>query len=155
MTQRTKLELPLNQPVDIELLYDEPVSGNSSYGNYNLYAVSVKGIEYSFFPTAEVHEQIKSLKKGSRATITKLASQRGNKLVTTFDVKLADAKVPVPVSQTTTDSLQETESHDHLFEIMLNCYRDALEISKELNGMADSEKIAITLFIARSKQNNY
>ncbi|MBA4316762.1 MAG: hypothetical protein C0412_00020 [Flavobacterium sp.] len=155
MTQRTKLELPLNQSVDIELLYDEPVSGNSSYGNYNLYAVSVKGIEYSFFPTAEVHEQIKSLKKGSRATITKLASQRGNKLVTTYEVKLVDAKVTVPVSQTSNDLPLETESHDHFFEIMLNCYKDALEISKELNGMADSEKIAITLFIARSKQNNY
>jgi hypothetical protein len=38
---------------------------------------------------------------------------------------------------------------------MMSSYRDALEISKELNGMADSEKIAITLFIARSKQNSF
>ena len=34
MTQRTKLNFELNQPVEIELLFDEPVSGTNQYGNY-------------------------------------------------------------------------------------------------------------------------
>ena len=155
MTQRTKLDLPINQPMEITLLYDEPVSGQSKYGSYHLFAVAVNEDEFSFFPTDEVYEQIKHLKKGDRFTITKLAAQRGNKLVTTYEVKPINAKIEIPVSQSVNEQPGETEQHDHFFDIMLNSYRDALEISKELNGMADSEKIAITLFIARSKQNNF
>lgn len=155
MTQRTKLELPINQPMEITLLYDEPVSGQSKYGSYHLFAVAVNEDEYSFFPTEEVYEQIKHLKKGDRFTITKLASQRGNKLVTTYEVKPINVKVEIPVLQSDTVQPEEPELHDHFFDIMMDSYRDALEISKELNGMADSEKIAITLFIARSKQNNF
>lgn len=155
MTQRNKLELPINEPVEIELLYDEPVTGISKYGNYYLYAVNANGNEFSFFPTEEVHEQIKDLKKGSRAIVTKLAAQRGNKLVTTYEVKLIGQEVKVAQMNSADDTLEEQETHDRYFDIMLNSYRDALEISKELNGMADPEKIAVTLFIARSKQSNY
>jgi len=43
MTQRTKLELPINRPVEIELLYDEPVTGKSQYGQYYMYAVNSQG----------------------------------------------------------------------------------------------------------------
>ncbi len=38
--------------------------------------------EYSFFAPAEVNEQIKSLRKGERFEITKLAEQKGMKIVT-------------------------------------------------------------------------
>lgn len=153
MTQRTKLELPINQPTTITLLFDEPVSGQSKYGSYHLFAVAVGDDEYSFFPTEEVYEQIKHLRKGESFTITKLASQRGSKLVTTYDVKLSAAKVKVPAVVTVSEQTEEPQQHDRYFDIMLACYRDALEISKELNGMADPEKIAVTLFIARSKQS--
>jgi hypothetical protein len=34
---------------------------------------------------------------------------------------------------------------------MLNSYQDALKIQEQLNGMVDVNRIAITLFIARSK----
>jgi hypothetical protein len=155
MTQRTKLDLPINQPMEITLLYDEPVSGQSKYGSYHLFAVAVNEDEFSFFPTDEVYEQIKHLRKGERFTITKLAAQRGNKLVTTYEVKPINAKVEIPVAQSANEQSEEPEQHDHFFDIMMSSYRDALEISKELNGMADSEKIAITLFIARSKQNSF
>ncbi|RJR09287.1 hypothetical protein C4588_05000 [Candidatus Parcubacteria bacterium] len=153
MTQRTKLELPINQPTTITLLYDEPVSGQSKYGSYHLYAVAIEDDEYSFFPTEEVYEQIKHLKKGDTFTITKLASQRGSKLVTAFDVKLSAAAVKVPATVSSAEQPDEQQLHDRYFDIMLDSYRDALEISKELNGMADPEKIAVTLFIARSKQS--
>jgi len=34
MTRRTKLELEINKPTSIELLFDEPITGESQYGPY-------------------------------------------------------------------------------------------------------------------------
>jgi hypothetical protein len=158
MTQRTKLDLPINQPTEITLLYSEPITGKSQYGDYFMYAVSKDDAEFSYFAPAEVHSELSKLSKGGKAIITKLAAQRGSKLITTYDVKLVSAEVKQPIEQTTWHNTEEEDiapTHDPFFGIMLNSYRDALEISKELNGMADPEKIAVTLFIARSKQNNF
>lgn len=155
MTTRQKLEIQINRPVEIELLYDEPVSGSSQYGKYYMYAVKYEGIEYSFFAPEEVNNELKSLHKGDKAIITKLASQRGAKLITAYDVKASGAMKTVsqPIPENTQP--EDSQEHDHYFDIMLQSYRDALEISRELNGMADPEKIAVTLFIARSKSNGY
>ena len=54
MTQRTKLELPINQATELTLLYDEPISGKSQYGDYFMYAVAVGDEEYNYFASAEV-----------------------------------------------------------------------------------------------------
>ncbi|HOJ19707.1 MAG TPA: hypothetical protein PLT92_14180 [Ignavibacteriaceae bacterium] len=152
MTQRTKLEIPINKPVEVKLLYDEPITGSSQYGPYFMYAVTVEGSEYSFFSPEEVHEKIKSLRRGDSFIITKLAAQRGNKVITTYDVKLSIQEE----SQEINESIQENDdSKDSFYGMMLQSYKDAIEISRELNGMADPEKIAVTLFIARSKVNNY
>ena len=155
MTQRTKLELPINQATELTLLYDEPISGKSQYGDYFMYAVAVGDEEYSYFAPAEVHAELNKLGKGDKAIITKIAAQRGNKLVTTYEVKLIGAKVEISATQSVNEQLDAPAQNDHFFDIMLHSYRDALEISKELNGLADPEKIAITLFIARSKTNSY
>ena len=40
----------------------------------------------------EVNEQIKSLCKGERFEITKLAEQKGTKIVTSYDVKVRKEK---------------------------------------------------------------
>lgn len=166
MTQRSKLELPVNQPITIELLYDEPISGSSRYGKYNMYAVSINGEEFSYFPPEEVHDKIKNLQKGDRATITKLAAQRGNKLVTAYDVQLENKQLPV-APNTVKEENKETEiedsepaderkssaTNDDFYNIMLQCYRDSLNINRELNGFGDADKLAITLFIARTKNH--
>lgn len=159
MTQRTKLELGLNSPTELTLLFDDPIVGKSQYGDYFMYAVAVGDDEYSFFAPVEVHSELSKLKKGQKAIVTKLAAQRGGKLVTSYDVKLLTKEVKVPVTQTA-DANHEGEDlspapHDNFFAIMLRSYKDGLEISRELNGLADPEKIAVTLFIARSKQSNY
>ena len=153
MTQRQKLDLPLNEETTITLLYSEPVSGRSKYGNYNMYAVAVGDEEYSFFPTEEVFEQIRNLKKGDSFSLTKIASRQGNKLITSYDVRLHGKEMKQSVTHT--EENIPAAAHDTFFSLMLQSYRDALEISGELNGMADPEKIAVTLFIARSKQSNY
>jgi hypothetical protein len=121
-----------------------------------MYAVVSEGAEYSFFAPDEVNSELKSLRKGDKAIITKLAAQRGNKLLTTYEVKVVSADMKVPTIQSEeSDVANEQPEHDRYFDIMLQCYKEALDISRELNGMADPEKIAVTLFIARSKSNGY
>jgi len=111
--ERKKLELALNKPSEIELLYDEPVVGQSKYGDYFLYAVrNGDGItEYSFFAPEEVHERIKDLKKGDKAVITKLAEQKGNKIITKFDVSIQPNQAPAPK--------QTEERSDNYYNTML------------------------------------
>lgn len=161
MTVRKKLELDLNVLTEIEFLFDEPIIGESQYGNYYLYAVSVQGKEYSFFPPEVLHEQLKGMKKGSKATIVKVAEQKGSRLVTRYEVKsLKAVEVPKeePVTVAMIDPLPELERKpievtktDNFYDVMLQSYRDALRIQQELNGLADPARIAITLFIARSR----
>ena len=142
--ERKKLELTLNKPSEIELLYDEPVVGQSKYGDYYLYAVRNGDgtTEYSFFAPDEVHERIKDLKKGAKVVITKLAEQKGNKIITKFDVNVVAQAQLSPATQSVTDNYYDT---------MLQCCKDAIRIQNELGGMMDAKSIAVTLFIARSK----
>jgi hypothetical protein len=147
MAERKKLELELNKPVSLELLFDEPMVGQSRYGEYFLYAVkNGTDTEYSFFAPDDVHEKLKEMHKGDRFEITKTAEQKGSKIVTKHEVKLlAQPTQPNPSN----NNIQK----DSYFEAMLSSYRDALKIQDELNGMVDVNRIAITLFIARSKIN--
>ena len=149
MSERKKLELQLNLPANLELLYDDPVIGQSQYGDYYLYAVkNGNGAEYSFFAPAEVHDQIKSLRKGSKVTITKLAEQKGSKIITKYDIKIKEDEVPA-VDKT----ILPVAGNDNYYDIMLQSCRDAIKIQNELGGMMDAKSLAVTLFIARSKVN--
>ncbi len=135
----------MNQPTKIELLFDKPTTGTSQFGEYYLYAVrnGDGSSEYSFFAPPEVHEKLKELKKGSKAVITKTAIQKGSKILTNYEVEVLDAKVSAPDTVVT--------GKDSYFEAMLISYEDAMKIQEKLNGMVDVNRIAITLFIARSK----
>lgn len=158
MSERKKLELQLNQPTQIELLYDEPVCGNNQYGAYYLYAVKSGNEEYSYFAPEAIHEKIKNLRRGDTATITKTAVQQGNKIVIRYEVEVKrEALVNVASgNEYPNDDVQETATiaanqTDRFFDIMKQCYQDAFRIQTELNALVDPEKIAVTLFIARSK----
>ncbi|MHB1686980.1 MAG: hypothetical protein ACYCVH_06380, partial [Ignavibacteriaceae bacterium] len=103
--------------------------------------------------------------------ITKLAAQRGSKLVTVYEVRPETKAVPqqsnavsevepndIEVTDDTTIEKEESQDispADNFYETMLQCYNDAQRIQHELNGFGDAEKIAVTLFIARSKHNSY
>ena len=127
------------------MLFDKPTTGTSQFGEYYLYAVRNGDgtTEYSFFAPPEVHEKLKDLKKGSKATITKNAVQKGSKILTTYDIQVQEAKVSAPDTA--------TNNKDSYFAAMLSSYEDAMKIQEKLNGMVDVNRIAITLFIARSK----
>lgn len=155
MVQRTKLELEVNKPTEIELLYDEPISGESQYGNYNLYAVKVDESEYAFFPPKEVHDSLKNLKAGDKAVVTKLAAQRGNKIVSAFDVSIKGKSSSRIDAQKKEEVLSKDNiMSDNYYELMLQSYKDAIRIMNELNNMSDPSRIAITLFIQRTKNGN-
>lgn len=142
--KKPKLELELNKPVKIELLQENCLQGTSRYGDYYLYSVrNGNGQEYSFFPDKEVHEKLKDLKRGDKVEICKRAEQKGSKIITSYDIKV--------LNNNSTSSSPAQSNKDNYFQTMLSSYQDAQKIQEELNGMVDVNRIAITLFIARSK----
>ena len=148
MAERKKLELELNKKVSLELLFDEPMVGQSRFGEYFLYAVkNGSDQEYSFFAPAEVNEQIKSLRKGERFEITKLAEQKGTKIVTSYKVEKQNLESPA-------NEIIKNSS-DNFYDLMLTSCRDAVKIQNELGGLMDAKSLAVTLFIARSRLNEY
>lgn len=151
MAERKKLELELNKTMSLELLFDEPMVGQSRFGEYFLYAVkNGSDVEYSFFAPAEVNEQIKSLRRGERFEITKLAEQRGTKIITKYDIKLLPTTI-LPDRQ----AGNQLPTSDNFYELMLTSCRDAVKIQNELGGLMDAKSLAVTLFIARSRLNEY
>ena len=141
--------------MNLELLFEEPMVGQSRYGEYYLYAVkNGTDTEYSFFAPNDVHEKLKELHKGDRFQITKIAEQKGSKIVARHEVKL-DVHAVQSVQGVQPKQPTPTTNHpkDTYFQAMLSSYQDALKIQDELNGMVDVNRIAITLFIARSKIN--
>src|SRR5664279_5832243 len=83
------MDLKLNMPVTIELLFEEPVVGQSTYGDYYLYAIKQgNNEEYNFFAPEELHSRMKDLHKGNKVEITKLAEQKGSKIITKYDLKV-------------------------------------------------------------------
>ena|ERR1035437_1199429 len=149
---RKKLDLKLNQPATLELLFEEPVVGNSTYGEYYLYAIKQpNNEEYNFFAPVELHEQMKGLHKGNKVEIVKTAEQKGSKIITKYDLKLISNGNGN--SKKVLENNTNSSAKDNYFEIMLASYLDALRIQENLNGMVDVNKIAVCLFIARSKVN--
>lgn len=127
-------------------MFDEPMVGQSRYGEYYLYAVkNGTDQEYSFFAPAEVNDQIKSLKKGERFEITKLAEQKGMKIVTSYNVKVEKRNLESPANEI------NKNTNDNFYDLMLTSCRDAVKIQNELGGLMDAKSLAVTLFIARSK----
>jgi len=144
--------LKLNSPVTLELLFDTPVVGQSTYGEYYLYAVKQgNNEEYNFFAPEELHEQLKELHKGNKVEITKSAEQKGSKIVTKFDLRVISNGNGN--GKKVSDNDAGSIAKDNYFDIMLASYLDSMRIQENLNGMVDVNKIAICLFIARSKVN--
>jgi len=129
------------------LLFDKPTTGTSQYGEYYLYAVRNGDgtTEYSYFAPHEVHERLKDLHKGDRATILKLAEQKGSKIITKYEVTVENQK------QKTPPSVSSVGSSDNFYELMLRSCKDAVKIQTELGGLMDAKSVAVSLFIARTK----
>lgn len=151
MADRKKLEIQLNQPCSVELLFDQPTIGQSQYGEYYLYAVRNGDgqTEYSYFAPPEVHDKLKDLKKGDRATILKLAEQKGSKIITRYEVSVEKTKQ-------SSEAIVQTTASDNLYQLMRASCLEAVQIQNELGAMPDSTKsIALALYISRTKINSF
>ena len=146
--ERKKLELQINSPINLQLLFDEPLVGESKFGEYYMYAVQNGEQEYSFFAPLSVHEQLKEKQKGSRFQITKTATQKGKKLVTDYEVKFLDNGI-----KKEKDSESKTEDNGY-YEAMLKSYEDASRIQQKYSAV-NLNQCAVTLFIARTKTNGF
>ena len=144
--ERKKLELQINSPVNLQLLFDEPLVGESKFGEYYMYAVKNGEEEYSFFAPLKVHEQLKGKsKKGTTFTITKTATQKGKKLATDFEIKFLDNGKE--------EKRAAKSNGNYYFEEMKKSFDDATNLQKIFNGL-NLNTVAISLFISRTKQSN-
>jgi len=146
--ERKKLELQINSPVNLELLFDEPLVGESKFGEYFMYAVKNGNYEYSFFAPLSVHEQLKDKPKGSKFQIIKTATQKGKKIVTDFEVKFLDNGIKK-------EKEAEPKSEENgYYEAMLQSYAEATKIQSQFSAV-NLNQCAVTLFIARTKTNGF
>ncbi len=143
---RPKLELKLNESVTVKLLKDKPYEGSSAYGPDWLYTLEHDGVEKAYFAPPEVHQEISPhmFKAGDCFRLTKNAVQSGRKVVSKVQVEtIATPPAQAPVS-----------SGDALKSIMERCLREAVEITRSVEGVPfqneDIQKIASCLFIART-----
>lgn len=146
--ERKKLDLQINSPTKLQLLFDEPLVGESKYGEYYMYAVQNGEQEYSFFAPLSVHEQLNDKSKGTKFQITKTTTQKGKKLVTDFEVKFLDNGV-----KEKKEAEPKTEENGY-YEAMLKSYAEATKIQSKFSAV-NLNQCAVTLFIARTKTNGF
>lgn len=149
--ERKKMELEVNKPTKIKLLYDDCVEGSSKYGKYFLYAVqNGKGSsEFSLFAAEQLHEELKKYKKNDELLVTKLATQRNSKLFVSYEViKTNPSSVKDEPTQTPTNELTD----DFLYTAMEKSLEQSIALAKKFNSVP-IDKLAISLFIARTKGN--
>jgi hypothetical protein len=136
------LELELNQPTKLRLLKNKPYEGKSEFGVYHLYSVEQDGEEKAFFATPELGKRIQELgvKTGDEIVLTKIAVPNGKK-----------AKAEVLVEAVSNHArIQAPVGGDSLKQIMEQCLKDSIEITRSLQVPLDIQKIASCLFIART-----
>ncbi|MAT40106.1 MAG: hypothetical protein CL946_10940 [Ectothiorhodospiraceae bacterium] len=170
--ERQKLELQLNEPKTVELLFDQCIVGENRYGEYYLYALAdtSTGEELSFFAPDDAHKQLKEFGQGDQVKITKTAEQKGKKVFVKYNVeglnpngsasgeKTGNGSTPPKANGSHPANGNGKPSHEihdegRFYTEMLASFEDAAKIQRKLNG-ADLNRIAITLFIARTKVPN-
>ena len=144
--ERKKLELKPNEKIILELLFDNPIEGESQYGKYFMYGVKNGEEEYSFFAPLKVHEALKDKPRGTKFQITKTAVQKNKKLVTDFEIKFSNNDKQVTPETSKSDS--------ELFSAMLKSYDEATKIQNKYSAVSLNQ-CAVTLFIARTRTNGF
>ena len=78
--------------------------------------------------------KLNHFKKGDRFEITKLAEQKGTKIVTSYNVKVEKKNLESPVNE-----INKSNGTDYFYELMLTSCRDAVKIQNELGGLMDAK----------------
>ena len=148
--ERKKLDLQINSPIILQLLFDEPIIGESKFGEYYMYAVKNgnDNSEYSFFAPLSVHEQLKGKPKGTKFQLTKTATEKNKKLVTDFEVKFLDNGI-----KKEKEAVPKSEENGY-YEAMLKSYEDASKIQQKYSAV-NLNQCAVSIFIARVNKNGF
>lgn len=148
--ERPKMELEVNKPTRIKLLFNGCIEGSSQHGKYYLYGIQNGDgkSEFSLFAADELHKQLKQYPKDTELLVTKLAASRGNKIVVTWDVKKIGENV---VSKTTNN--KHTPQEDFYYTAMETSFDEAIRLQQKFNGVNISQ-VAISLFIQKTSRNN-
>ena len=146
---KPKLELKVNEATKIKLLQDSPARGTNQFGNWFLYSVMNDDKEKSFFAPEQVQKFIEEnhLKKGDELTITKSLTKNGKSNVIDFKMEL----IPHGNGQ---DIKPDDNGKPDDIKIMRDCLMAGITLQKELGSVVDVNKIAMSLYIARTK-NQY
>ena len=144
--ERKKLELKPNEKINLELLFDRPISGESQYGLYNMYGVKNGSEEYNFFAPLKVHEALKDKPRGTKFQLLKTAVQKGKKLVQDYEIKFSNNDKQVTPETDKSDS--------ELFTAMQKSYAEATQLQAKYSAV-NLNQCAVTLFIARTKINGF
>jgi len=145
---KLKLELQVNIPTKIKLLQDKPATGESNYGKWYLYSVLSDETEMSFFAPEQVQKfiEVNALGKGDELEITKTLTKDGKKNVVDYKIELLTRQTPTaPVN---------SNNKPNDIKIMRDCLISSIELQKELGSVVDVNKIAMSLYISRSKNGN-
>ena len=152
---KPKVDLKLNEPVRLKLLRDEPYTGENSYGAYYMYSVEEGNQEKVYFATQDVHMKIRQSKliAGDEFILEKTATQKGKKVITeiTFEA------MPAERMNGNGSAVEQIGTNgDNLKEIMHQCLKDAVEVTRAVDNIPfyseDVQKLAVTLFIQRSRK---
>lgn len=146
---KPKLDLILNKPLVIRLMQSSPAKGESMYGKWWLYNVEDDNHkEHSFFAPEQVQKFIEEnqIRKGDVIQITKTMVKNGRNNVLDFQIEL--------ISRNTEPETKQTGSHSDDIAIMKDCLKSAIELQSELGPVVDVNRIALSLYISRSKNGN-
>lgn len=174
---RPKFEFEINHLYNLEII--EPVrTGRSNLGEWYLYQVkdTTTNAEYALFAHKNLHEKIKNFPVGTVFEVAKLVSAYGKRNTAEYHVQVLTAvrtsvTVPgnngngnghhpavAPIAPSQPDSLPKPDQsvpvpqmNPQYFEVLRQCFEDGLRLQKELSGLIDVNRVAITLFIARSQ----
>lgn len=152
---KLKLELPINQPLTLKLLQDEPATGTSSYGPWWLFNVEADGQEQSFFAPEQVVKFIQDngLKKNSMISITKTLIKHEKKTTPEYKIELV-ASQEVQTAERNTPPNNGNGKSDDSIKIMRECLIAGIDLQKELGSVVDVNKVALSLYISKTKNGS-
>lgn len=149
---KPKVELSLNESVQLTLLKDKALVGENSYGPYFMYSVQNHGSEKVFFATAEVHKQIleAGLKSGDSFELRKVSMQDGKKLSSKLEFAVLEKR-----NGNGHNSDTVMHEQDGYRDLMQRCLQESLAIVRSVEGFGftneDVRSICNCLFIQRSR----
>jgi len=154
---KPKLDLQVNQPATIKLLMDKPVTGSNAFGDWYLFGVSYEGQEYSFFATEDVAKftEENNLRKGDSIKVTKTIIKIGKKNQTSYQLEIVNkGQQSHPASNGNGQVATNGNGQADDYKVMHDCLAQGIKLQQDLGSVIDVNRIAITLFITRTKAKN-